>query len=100
MTGLIVIGSGHAGLRAALAARAQGFAGAITMIDRDQAFPPCERPHLSKWKDDEVATVPILPEDRIEQANLTVLHQAVARIDPTAHDLPLGDSTEMSLINP
>ena len=96
MTGLIVIGSGHAGLRAALAARAHGFVGAITMIDRDQAFPPYERPPLSKWKDDEVATVPILPEDRIEQANMTVLHQTVARIDPTAHSLTLGDCTELS----
>ena len=40
MTGQIVIGSGHAGLRAALAARAQGVVGAITMIDRDQVFRP------------------------------------------------------------
>ncbi len=96
MTGLTVIGSGHAGLRAALAARAHGFVGAITMIDRDHAFPPYERPPLSKWKDDEVATVPILPKDRIEQANLTVLHQTIARIDPAAHSLTLGDGTELS----
>ena len=96
MTGLIVIGSGHAGLRAALAARAHGFVGAITMIDRDHAYPPYERPPLSKWKDDEVATVPILPEDRIEQADLTVFHQTVARIDPTARSLTLADSTELS----
>ncbi|MDE2792580.1 MAG: hypothetical protein OXI81_19470 [Paracoccaceae bacterium] len=62
MTGLVVIGSGHTGLRTALAARVQRSAGAITMIDRDQTFPPYVRPPLSKWKEDEVATVPILPE--------------------------------------
>ena len=43
MTGLVVIGSGHAGLRAALAARAQGFVGTITMIDRD------EKDRIRRW---------------------------------------------------
>ena len=58
MTWLIVIGSGIAGLRAVRSVREQGFAGAITMIDRNQAFPPYEHPPLSKLKDDEVATIP------------------------------------------
>ncbi len=69
------------------------------MIDRDQAFLPYEHPPRSKLKDDEVATISILPEDRIEQAKPTVLHRTVARIDPIAHILTLADSTALSYEN-
>jgi p-cumate 2,3-dioxygenase ferredoxin reductase subunit len=44
---IVIVGAGQAGGRAAEALRANGFAGAITMIG-DEPHPPYERPQLSK----------------------------------------------------
>ena len=46
-TGVVIVGTGHAGAQAAIALRQQGFAGSILLIGRDAA-PPYERPPLSK----------------------------------------------------
>jgi 3-phenylpropionate/trans-cinnamate dioxygenase ferredoxin reductase subunit len=45
--GVVIVGAGHAGGRAALSLRSKGFEGAITLLG-DEAFPPYERPPLSK----------------------------------------------------
>ena len=45
--GIVIVGAGEAGARAAVALREEGFAGAVTMIGAE-ALPPYERPPLSK----------------------------------------------------
>ena len=44
---ILIIGAGQAGAQAVATLRAEGFAGAITIIG-DEAFPPYQRPPLSK----------------------------------------------------
>lgn len=56
-TGVVIIGAGEAGARAAVTLRDRGFAGPITLIGRESHF-PYERPPLSKA----VITAPLLPE--------------------------------------
>ncbi|HTN97760.1 MAG TPA: FAD-dependent oxidoreductase [Nordella sp.] len=45
--GMVIIGAGDCGMRAALALREEGYAGAITLVS-DEAHAPYERPPLSK----------------------------------------------------
>jgi 3-phenylpropionate/trans-cinnamate dioxygenase ferredoxin reductase subunit len=45
--GIVIVGAGEAGGRAALALREEGFAGSVTIIGAE-ALPPYERPPLSK----------------------------------------------------
>ena len=47
MTGVVIIGAGQAGGRAAEALRAEGYSGPITLVG-DEPHPPYERPPLSK----------------------------------------------------
>jgi len=44
---IVIVGAGQAGVQAVQTLRAEGFAGAITMIG-DEAYPPYQRPPLSK----------------------------------------------------
>lgn len=44
---IVIIGAGQAGVQAVASLRAEGFAGAITMLG-DEPFPPYQRPPLSK----------------------------------------------------
>jgi 3-phenylpropionate/trans-cinnamate dioxygenase ferredoxin reductase subunit len=45
--GMVIVGAGEAGARAASALRAQGFGGPVTIVG-DEAHAPYERPPLSK----------------------------------------------------
>ena len=45
--GMVIIGAGEAGARAASALRENGWSGPVTLIG-DEAHPPYERPPLSK----------------------------------------------------
>jgi 3-phenylpropionate/trans-cinnamate dioxygenase ferredoxin reductase subunit len=47
MERIVIIGAGQAGVQAAASLRAEGFAGAITLLG-DESFPPYQRPPLSK----------------------------------------------------
>lgn len=47
MTGIVIVGAGQAGVALAARLRAQGFAGALTMLGAEPA-PPYQRPPLSK----------------------------------------------------
>ena len=44
---IVIIGAGQAAVQAVQSLRAEGFAGAITMVG-DEAYPPYQRPPLSK----------------------------------------------------
>jgi NADPH-dependent 2,4-dienoyl-CoA reductase/sulfur reductase-like enzyme len=45
---IVIVGASVAGVRAAEALRAEGFAGSVTLIGRELHFPPYDRPPLSK----------------------------------------------------
>ena len=47
MTGIVIVGAGECGTRAALSAREAGFEGAITLFGQESGM-PYERPPLSK----------------------------------------------------
>jgi 3-phenylpropionate/trans-cinnamate dioxygenase ferredoxin reductase subunit len=47
MAGIVIIGAGECGIRAAFAARDAGYEGAITVVGDEQTL-PYERPPLSK----------------------------------------------------
>ncbi len=94
MTDIVIVGAGHCGLRAALAARATGFEGDITLVDSDEQALPYERPSLSKWPHGELRTVPIAPGMLIESARLTFLKDQAIRIHRDKRQLDLaGGST-------
>ena len=92
--GIIIVGAGEAGARAAITLRAEGYAGRIVLIG-DEPHPPYERPPLSK------ATIvgeapPALPAigDAIDLFRLNIEHLArvaVASIDKAAHLVLLAD---------
>jgi 3-phenylpropionate/trans-cinnamate dioxygenase ferredoxin reductase subunit len=46
-SGIVVIGAGEAGLRAAMTLRARGYEGSLTVVG-EEPYPPYERPPLSK----------------------------------------------------
>jgi 3-phenylpropionate/trans-cinnamate dioxygenase ferredoxin reductase component len=92
--GIVIIGAGEAGARAAIALRAERYSGRIVLIG-DEPHAPYERPPLSK------ATIvgeapPALPAigDAIDLFRLNIEHLArvaVASIDKAAHLVLLAD---------
>ncbi len=94
MAGMVIVGAGEAGARAALALRAHGWAGAVTLVG-DEAVPPYERPPLSKAvmtsEADPVAAV-IATHARLAQAGIAFLHDVRAeRIDRAQRTVVLAD---------
>ena len=92
--GIVILGAGQAGGRAAEHLRAQGYEGSITLIG-DELELPYERPPLSKeflYGDAVVESLRLHPpafyaEQRIEP----ILNARVAALDPAAHSLHLAD---------
>ena len=92
--GMVIVGAGEAGARAAVALREQGFTGPVTLVG-DEPHAPYERPPLSKavmTGGDTVFPTLILDEARLAAADIG--HVAGARatgIDRAAHHLLLDD---------
>jgi 3-phenylpropionate/trans-cinnamate dioxygenase ferredoxin reductase subunit len=92
--GIVIVGAGEAGARAAITLRAEGYAGPLTLIG-DERHAPYERPPLSK------ATIvspapPAVPTigDAAELSALGIAHLtsvAVASIDATARVVALSN---------
>lgn len=74
--GMVIVGAGEAGARAALALREHGWAGTVTLIG-EEATAPYERPPLSKAvmtaSEDPLATV-IATHDRLLEAGIEFRH--------------------------
>lgn len=86
MAGMVIIGAGECGVRAAFALRENGFGGDITLIG-DEASLPYERPPLSK--EIPVAPKPIRLEEAYLQAGIKLKRgvrvQAIDRAQKTVH---------------
>jgi 3-phenylpropionate/trans-cinnamate dioxygenase ferredoxin reductase component len=71
--GMVIIGAGEAGTRAAMELRAQGWTGTITLIGEEEGA-PYERPPLSKrLLPEEPAPVFILDNEKLSQHDITFM---------------------------
>jgi|GEM_PF-2896153 len=85
MAGMVIIGAGEGGVRAAFALREQGYDGPVTLLGAEDSL-PCGRPPLSKAGQEAVR--PIRPEEACAQARIDLrLGQGVTSIDPDARSL-------------
>ena len=93
---LVIVGAGHAGGRAALTLRAEGYSGRLILIG-DESHPPYERPPLSKGLLQ--GTVDLAGYSLCDSARLAELdieHLAgnpVKCLDPQQHRLQLADGS-------
>jgi len=90
--GMVIVGAGEAGVRAAFALREQGYQGSVTLIG-DEPHLPYERPPLSKIGAEAETVRPIAAQERFAEAGITLLRgQKVVSIDPIRHILAIeGD---------
>ncbi|GGE02759.1 ferredoxin reductase [Aureimonas endophytica] len=93
--GMVIVGAGECGVRAAFALREAGYEGPVHLVG-DEPHLPYERPPLSKASDDG----PSLKVIRDEQAfrDHAIRHmrgQAVARIDRDAREVEFADGTRL-----
>lgn len=93
--GVVIIGAGECGGRAALALRELGYAGPVTLVG-DEPHPPYERPPLSKaaMAGDAPAIKAIASDEVLAEKSIRHVHsvQAVA-IDRVAHRVRLSDGS-------
>lgn len=91
---IVIIGAGHAAVRAALAIRDAGYAGSLIMIADEGTELPYERPPLSKWSDNsECATKPIVPLEQLNSAKIECIAGTVNNLDKSEKQIQLSDGT-------
>lgn len=92
---MVIVGAGHAAVRAALSMRTAGYNGAITMIAEEGADAPYERPPLSKWslESETIEIKPIVPTQQLNDIQITRKTARAISLDPTNKSLRLGDET-------
>jgi 3-phenylpropionate/trans-cinnamate dioxygenase ferredoxin reductase subunit len=92
--GMVIVGAGEAGARAASALRENGWAGPITLIG-DELHPPYERPPLSKAvmvSDEDPLATTILSDERLKEHDIELLCGCAAvAIDRAAREVVLAD---------
>lgn len=89
---IVIIGAGHAGVRAALAIRAAGFKAPVVMIADEGCELPYERPPLSKWSG-EVQTMAkaIVPAEQLDDAQIQRITSKVMEVDSSSKRILLSD---------
>lgn len=94
-SGMVIVGAGEAGVRAAFALREQGYQGTVTLIG-DETHLPYERPPLSKTGAEAESVRPIVAEARFAEAGITLFRgRKVTAIDTAGHTLALGDGDSL-----
>ncbi|MBX4906086.1 MULTISPECIES: FAD-dependent oxidoreductase [Rhizobium] len=90
MNGMVIIGAGESGTRAAFALREAGYCGAVTLVGAEPHL-PYERPPLSKIVDDTVQMKLICAKEALEAAGITYLKGcSVSKLDPVAATVSLS----------
>jgi 3-phenylpropionate/trans-cinnamate dioxygenase ferredoxin reductase subunit len=96
--GMVIVGAGEAGARAAVELREQGWTGSITLIGEEK-HAPYERPPLSKAQllaEEEPSPIFILNEERLEQHRITFMAgSTVARIDRDSRTVVMADGNHI-----
>ena len=96
MDGIVIIGAGEAGTRAAFALREAGFSGPVTLAGTEPHL-PYERPPLSKPLDGAVRMKPICSAEALEAAGIDYLPgMPVVQIDTARRHLLLGDGRTLA----
>lgn len=92
---MVVVGAGHAAVRAALSMRTAGYNGTITMIAEEGADAPYERPPLSKWslENDTIDFKPIVSIQQLDDSQIARRTARAISLDLTSKSLKLGDET-------
>jgi 3-phenylpropionate/trans-cinnamate dioxygenase ferredoxin reductase subunit len=91
MDGIVIIGAGECGTRAAFAAREAGYSGPITLIGKEPHL-PYERPPLSKPADGLVQMKQICAAEALEATEIRYLPGvSVSAIDIASHSVRLTD---------
>ena len=91
MDGIVIIGAGEAGTRAAFAVREAGFSGVVTLIG-NEPHQPYERPPLSKPDNGAFQMKPICSADAMEIAGIDYLPGLSAtRLDTDGRSVILSD---------
>ena len=95
MGGIVIVGAGEAGTRAAFALREMGYDGAINLVGAERHL-PYERPPLSKPENGAVAMKAICSGEALSDADIRYLPGAeVARLDAAGRSLTLGDGRSL-----
>ncbi|MBD3922471.1 FAD-dependent oxidoreductase [Paenibacillus sp. PR3] len=96
--GMVIVGAGEAGARAAVELRAQGYDGTITLIGDERHF-PYERPPLSKQQLCEAeppTPAVILAQEKLDALRIRLLSgDAASRIDRSRHIVQLASGREV-----
>ena len=96
---VVIVGGGAAGLAAAEALRAEGYAGAIILMSADPS-PPCDRPNLSKdylAGTAEADWVPLRPPEFYPKHHIDLqLGARVTAIEPGVHAVLLADGRRVT----
>jgi 3-phenylpropionate/trans-cinnamate dioxygenase ferredoxin reductase subunit len=96
--GMVIVGAGEAGARAAAELRTQGWTGMITLIGGEKWL-PYERPPLSKQQllaDEQPSPVVILKDEMLRQYDIQFISgSSVVRIDRQAHTVELSDGSQI-----
>lgn len=98
MSGMVIIGGGLAGGRAARMLREEGYQGKISIIAGEPHY-PYQRPPLSKGVmqgSEENESVFLKPDSWYGEQHIDVLTGiAATRIDPASHEVTLADGTQL-----
>ena len=91
--GMVIVGAGEAGVRAAFALRERGYQGDVTLIGSETCL-PYERPPLSKIGSDDEAARLIATADRFAEADISFRPGiAIGAIDPAEKKLQAQDGS-------
>lgn len=94
MAGIVIIGAGECGVRAAFALREQGYEGAVTLLG-DEVTLPYERPPLSKGPDGTAR--PIRPLEAYDDARIKRrFGTRVADVDAKSRKVTTSDGADLS----
>lgn len=92
MSGVVILGAGHAGSQLAVSLRAEGYAGPIALVDAEDAL-PYHKPPLSKTflKSPEARPQPLRAASAYEAAGVTRWRARAVALDAGARRLMLAD---------
>lgn len=94
----IIIGAGQAGIQVADSLRAEGYPGAVTILNDEAAF-PYQRPPLSKdylGADSPGTALPLRGPDFFAAKDITLRAGAAVAVDTKARSLTLGDGAALA----
>lgn len=97
MSGVVILGAGHAGSQLAVSLREEGYAGQITLVDAQPDL-PYHKPPLSKTflKSPEALPQPLRTEQAYAEAGIARVTGLAIAIDPVARRLVMADAEALS----